>query len=313
MIKQKIAACLATIGISFGILGTTTITSHAASLSIPDISEWQGKITNLQAQNLKNQVSFVINRRQYGSSYVDKYATNNTALYVKYGIPFGEYDYAMFTSAAGAKTEALNFYNRSNKNAKFYVLDFEQNNAGGASKAAVNAWYNEMRSLTNKKLVFYSYQSFATTYAGSIRNKFDAQWIANYSARPTITTDLWQYTNKHYLAALGKYLDDSKVMTTSHPVSWWTGDSSTATALQASSIVKTPKYYHALNSSEQITVSRKVYLYDSKTFSKANRTKTLSAGQNLKVKSVTKRPTGSYYFTTTDGQYVTANRSYVNE
>ncbi|EEI20033.1 lysin [Lentilactobacillus hilgardii] len=312
MIKRKIAYCLATLGVSIGIIGAATTNSKAASSAIPDVSEWQGKMTSLQAQNLKSQVSFVINRRQYGSSYVDKYATNNTALYVKYGIPFGEYDYAMFTSPASAKTEAKNFYNRSNKSAKFYVLDYEQNNVtSGSSKAAVLAWYNEMRSLTNKKLVFYSYQSFATQYAGSARNNFDAQWIANYSAKPTITTDLWQYTNKYYLAALGKYVDNSKVVT--HPASWWTGNSIASTALADTSVVTTPKYYHALNAAKQVTVNKKIYLYDSRTFSKANRVKTLSAGDSVSIQSVTKRSTGSYYFTTTTGQYITANRSYVNE
>ena len=314
MIKRQIAYFLATVGVSVGIIASSAASTHAATLSIPDVSEWQGKITNLQAQNLKNQVSFVINRRQYGSSYVDKYATNNTALYVKYGIPFGEYDYAMFTSPASAKTEAKNFYNRSNKNARFYVLDYEQNNVtSGSSKSAVSAWYNEMRSLTNKKLVFYSYQSFATQYAGSARNSFDAQWIANYSAKPSIHTDLSQYTNKHYLAALGKYLDDSKVMTSTHPVSWWTGNSDTATALQDAAITSTPKYYHALNTTKQLSTLKKVYLYNSKTFDKANRVKAVSAGSNISIQSVGKRASGSYYFTTTTGQYVTANRSYVSE
>ncbi|GAF36067.1 GH25 family lysozyme [Lentilactobacillus farraginis] len=310
MIKQKIAYCLATLGVSLGIFGAAATNTHAAA-AIPDVSEWQGKMTSLQAQNLKNQVSFIINRRQYGSGYVDKYATNNTALYVKYGIPFGEYDYAMFTSSASARTEAKNFYNRSNKNAKFYVLDYEQNNVtSGSSKSAVKAWYNEMRSLTNKKLIFYSYQSFATQYAGSARNNFDAQWIANYSAKPTITTDLWQYTNKYYLAALGKYVDNSKVVT--HPASWWTGTSTASTAL-ADTSSSTTKYYHALNAAKSVTVNKKIYLYDSATFSKANRVKALSAGDSVSIQSVTKRASGSYYFTTTTGQYITANRSYVSE
>lgn len=313
MIKRKIAYCLATLGVSLGIFGATTTKTQAAT-AIPDVSEWQGKLSNLQAQNLKNQVSFIINRRQYGSSYVDKYATNNTALYVKYGIPFGEYDYAMFTSPSSARTEAKNFYNRSNKNAKFYVLDYEQNNVkSGSSKSAVLAWYNEMRSLTKKKLVFYSYQSFATQYVGSARKNFDAQWIANYSAKPTITTDLWQYTNKHYLAALGKYVDNSKVVT--HPVSWWTGTSTASTALADTAVASasTPKYYHALNTAKRVTTKKKIYLYDSKTFSKANRVKALSAGSTVSVQSVTKRSSGSYYFTTTSGQYITANRNYVSE
>ncbi|MSE22636.1 lysin, partial [Lactobacillus parabuchneri] len=88
---------------------------------LADISEWQGKLTSTQVSNLKGQVSFIINRRQYGANYQDKYATNNTNLYDQYGIPFGEYDYATFTSAASARNEANVFYQHSNKDAKFYV------------------------------------------------------------------------------------------------------------------------------------------------------------------------------------------------
>ncbi|MFC6260532.1 GH25 family lysozyme [Levilactobacillus fujinensis] len=212
-------------GIAWG--GQTV--ANASTLAIPDISEWQGKLTASQVANLKSQVSFVINRRQYGSSYQDLYAANNTALYVKYGIPFGEYDYARFTSATSAKQEAKDFYNRSNKSAQFYVLDFEENDVtSGTTNAAVKAWYDEMSALTNKKLVFYSYQSFATSYANTARQSFDAQWIANYSYTPTIAHALWQYTDHNYLSALGEYTDNSKAVTSVQPVSWWTDGVTTA-------------------------------------------------------------------------------------
>ncbi|MFC6290467.1 GH25 family lysozyme [Levilactobacillus angrenensis] len=226
-LAQTLIAAGALVGIAWG--GQSV--AHASTLAIPDISEWQGKLTSSQVANLKSQVSFVINRRQYGSSYKDLYATNNTALYVKYGIPFGEYDYARFTSAASAKQEAKDFYNRSNKNAQFYVLDFEENDVtSGTTNAAVKAWYDEMSALTNKKLIFYSYQSFATSYANTARQNFDAQWIANYSSTPTIAHALWQYTDHNYLSALGEYTDNSKAVTSVHPVSWWTDATTTALA-----------------------------------------------------------------------------------
>lgn len=226
-LTQAAVAASALVGIAWS--GQTV--ASASTLAIPDISEWQGKLTSTQVSNLKKQVSFVINRRQYGSSYVDKYAANNTALYVKHGIPFGEYDYATFTSAASARAEAKNFYNRSNKNAKFYALDFEENDVtSGTTNAAVKAWYDEMSSLTGKKLIFYSYQSFATTYANSARAKFDAQWIANYSYTPTISFALWQYTDSNYLSSLGEATDNNRVATAVHPVSWWTDGMATALA-----------------------------------------------------------------------------------
>ena len=228
-ILRRLTQAFALIGAVTGLAWGSQTVAHASTLAIPDISEWQGKLSASQVSNLKSQVSFVINRRQYGSSYQDLYATNNTALYVKYGIPFGEYDYARFTSAASAKQEAKDFYNRSNKNAAFYVLDFEENDVtSGTTNAAVQAWYNEMSALTNKKLVFYSYQSFATSYANTARQKFDAQWIANYSYAPTISYALWQYTDHNYLSALGEYTDNSKAVTSVHPISWWTDGITTA-------------------------------------------------------------------------------------
>lgn len=189
--QKKWRLILLLVGCFLGGIGV--VQAHAA---VPDISEWQGQLTSTEVQSLKSQADFVINRVQYGSSYEDLYHTSNESLYVKYGVPFGSYDYATFTSTATAKAEADKFYQRANKNTKFYVSDFETTSMSStAANAAVKAWYTEMRSLTSKKLIFYSYQSFATTYANTARQSFDAQWIANYSSKPTISFSLWQYSS----------------------------------------------------------------------------------------------------------------------
>ncbi|GHP14581.1 hypothetical protein YK48G_20060 [Lentilactobacillus fungorum] len=289
-----------TVILSFTLFGQ--LKASASSTIIPDISEWQGKLTDSQVSQLKGQVPFIINRRQYGANYVDKYATSNTNLYVKYGIPFGEYDYATFTSAASAKNEAKLFYQRSNKNAKFYVLDYEENDVtSGSTNSAVKAWYNEMRSLTSKKLVFYSYQSFATTYANSARKSFDAQWIANYSSKPTIQTDLWQYTNKKYIPALKESVDASTILNSSKPITWWVGGTQ-------STAVKATYFSSAVTS---VTTTKKIYLYDSTSFKKANRVTEVEPGTTIQVSDLKQRSTGSYYFVTADGKYLTANKNYV--
>ncbi|WP_372791262.1 GH25 family lysozyme [Lentilactobacillus sp. SPB1-3] len=305
--KRTFTAWLAFLGaLIFTLSITAQISSKADTTIIPDISEWQGKLTSTKVANLKNQVSFIINRRQYGANYQDKYATNNTNLYVKYGIPFGEYDYSTFTSAASAKTEAKTFYANSNKNAKFYVLDFEENDVhSGTTNNAVKAWYNQMRSLTDKKLIFYSYQSFATTYANSARQKFDAQWIANYSARPTITTDLWQYSNKKYVPALKESIDASTILNSDKPISWWVGDTELHTALNDSA------YYQT--SIPKVTATKTIYLYNSTTFNTNNREKKVPAGTQITISGIHQRSTGSYYFSTSDGHYITANKAYITE
>lgn len=278
-LTQVVVAASALIGIAWG--GQTV--ANASTLAIPDISEWQGKLTASQVSNLKSQVSFVINRRQYGSSYQDLYATNNTALYVKYGIPFGEYDYARFTSAASAKQEAKDFYNRSNKNASFYALDFEENDVtSGTTNAAVKAWYDEMRSLTGKNLIFYSYQSFATTYANTARTSFDAQWIANYSYAPTISYALWQYTDNNYLAALNEYTDNSKAVTSVHPISWWTDSVSTALASvnYAYSSYKAGQHIYLHNNASKYADGTKIATSDRQKFYKTSKVKSLTQSRS---------------------------------
>ncbi|WP_457951337.1 GH25 family lysozyme [Lactiplantibacillus pentosus] len=201
------------------------LTAKAQGQAVVDISEWQGRLTPSQVQAMKGQVLFVINRRQYGIGYVDRDAVNNTALYVRYGIPFGEYDFSQFTDAASARREAQAFYARSNKAARFYALDFEVDTVrSGSTNAAVAAWYHEMRSLTKKKLIFYSYASFALTYANQARQHFDAQWIGAITRNPPIIpAALWQYTDRYHLAGLAAPVDNSRVMTGVHPVSWWLG------------------------------------------------------------------------------------------
>lgn len=199
--------------------------ARASSTIIPDISEWQGKLTSHQVKKLKKQVAFIINRRQYGTYREDKFVDNNTKLYQKFGIPFGEYDFATFRNASEAKLEAKTFYHRSNKHAKFYVLDYEQSSGQrGNTDAMVKAWYQTMRKLTPKKLIFYSYQSFALKHASKARKNFDGQWIANYSKQPSIKTDLWQYTDKKHVPALKQSIDASKIMSLKKDISWWTGE-----------------------------------------------------------------------------------------
>nr|WP_252892873.1 DUF5776 domain-containing protein [Lentilactobacillus otakiensis] len=56
---------------------------------------------------------------------------------------------------------------------------------------------------------------------------------------------------------------------------------------------------------------KKIYLYDSTSFKKANRVVKVQAGTKVNVTAIHKRSTGSYYFETADGRYLTANKNYV--
>lgn len=67
--------------------------AQAASLNsqVPDLSEWQGKLTATQVKNLAKVEPFIILRVQYGSDYKDKYFAHNAALCAQYGLKYGVY------------------------------------------------------------------------------------------------------------------------------------------------------------------------------------------------------------------------------
>jgi LysM repeat protein/GH25 family lysozyme M1 (1,4-beta-N-acetylmuramidase) len=201
--------------------------ASADTLPVYDMSEWQGQKTEQQFKNVKSEVSGLIIRQQYGSNYIDKYASYNTSMADKVDVPYGQYAYARFVSADDARQEAKDFYNRSDKNTKFYVLDFEENTVKyGTTQEAVQAWLDEMKSLTNKHVVFYSYRNFADFYVGqSLINKFDGYWLAAYQgAWPNPRNyDMWQNKDNQSSVAFATSLDSSLVDTNRKSISWWFG------------------------------------------------------------------------------------------
>lgn len=218
---------LTEVGAAAAALFLCTQLASADTLPVYDMSEWQGQKTEQQFKNVKSEVSGLIIRQQYGSNYIDKYASYNTSMADKVSVPYGQYAYARFISADDARQEAKDFYNRSDKNTKFYVLDFEENTVKyGTTQAAVQAWLDEMKSLTNKHVVFYSYRGFANQYVGqTLINKFDAYWLAAYQgAWPNPRNyDMWQNKDNQSSVAFATSLDSSLVDTNRKSVSWWFG------------------------------------------------------------------------------------------
>lgn len=189
-----------------------TAASAAVGTSIPDLSEWQGALSATEVQNLKKTVPFVILRVQYGSDYKDKDFANNAALCEKYGLKYGVYSFSQYSSPSDAKTEAADLYSRA-PSASFYVNDYEdQTVSSGTTNNATASWYSELRSKApHKRILFYSYQSFATEYAATSMKDYDGYWLAAYqSTEPSMSHVLWQYTDAWYTSALGQNVDASK-------------------------------------------------------------------------------------------------------
>ena len=63
-----------------------------------------------------------------------------------------------------------------------FVNDYEEQTVtSGTTNSATKAWYTELNSLTTNRILFYSYSSFAQTYAATAMTSYDGFWLASYT------------------------------------------------------------------------------------------------------------------------------------
>ena len=197
---------------------------HAANAY--DLSEWQGRITNHQARHLKHEVNFVVLRAQDGSRRPDRQYQHDSKVMQRAHVPYGAYSFALYRNSKAARQEADNLYYQAPQ-AKFYVNDIEVNHAGRRLNSATKAWAREMKSLTTRPIVLYSYANFINSHLRRTVKHYNAVWVASYTNRQPLTNyhyDLWQYTDAHRSRALHRKVDAS-VMVGKHPLSFWIGNS----------------------------------------------------------------------------------------
>lgn len=289
-----------------------TTTAHAAGNKIADISQYQG---NINWSKASKDLKYAIIRVQHGSKgdkgyMVDSARNTNANGAYKYGVPFGQYMFAQFTSVKDAQQEAKDFYKRSNAHTKFFVLDEEQrmSSATSSEQTYVNAWLKTMRGLTNKPLILYSGEYYATAHKLDF-SKFDGAWIAKYSTTkpsvPGVSVDLWQYTSKGSVSGISGNVDLNKVMDSSTVNSWFSG-STTSTSTNTST-----GYYQSISGVSGVKTDKTVYEYSSVNFTKSARSTKVKAGTKLAVKAIAKNSKGAYRFQLSNGKYVTANQSFV--
>lgn len=298
-------AAVAAVGI-----GLNTTTASASGSKIADVSQYQGNINwNKASKDLK----YAIIRVQHGSKgdagyMVDSKRNVNANGAYKAGVPFGQYMFAEFTSVKDAKQEAKDFYKRSNKHTKFFALDEEKRmgSAKSSEQTYVNTWLKTMRKLTNKPLIMYSGEYYATAHKLNF-SKFDGAWIAKYSSIkpsvPGVKADLWQYTSSGRVSGISGNVDLNKALRSSVVKSWFSG--STSHASKAS-------YYTTASGVTGIKTKKPVYEYSSTLFTKSARGSKVTKGSKLAVKAITKNNKGAYRFQLTNGKYVTANQAYVS-
>lgn len=194
-------------------------------MSISDLSFYQGDIDFTQA---KKDLELAILRVQYGSKVEDSKHKEYEQKCKDNNIPFGSYAYARFVTISDAKQEATDFLSRIDKEAKFLVVDVEEQTCYNPSDLipATQMFIDTCRA-AGYKIGLYTGEYFYNHFGLSKVNA-DFLWIAKYSVTPpSIAYDLWQYTDIGRVAGIDGYVDLSK--TGNKTLDWFIGTTSKPT------------------------------------------------------------------------------------
>lgn len=201
---------------------------------IIDISHHQGSI---DFSKVKDEVEFIIIRVQYGSSSIDKKYKEYIAGCKKYGIPFGLYAYARFMSKNDAIIEAKDFLSRADKEAKFLVVDVEEQTTPSKNEMlpATQAYIDTLKNAGIEKVGLYTGHHFYKPYAMD-KVKADFLWIPRYGGpKPDFACDLWQFTDSGKVNGISSNVD-TNLLNGSKDVAYFTGKKKTIAAAKPSNL-----------------------------------------------------------------------------
>lgn len=268
---------------------------------IADISKWQG---NIDWSKASKSLDLVIIRTQYGSGMEDYMHDSYEKSATKYDVPFGVYSYVLASTPASARAEARNFYNRASKNTKFYVLDVEEftnERTPYTMRAIVEAYVDELRSLSNKKVGLYV-ANHLYSKLNLKTSDFDFVWIPRYSSqKPSHAHHLWQYTDSGRVPGISGGVDLNR-LASGVSLSFFTGESVTQVSKPT-----TTTYYNT-NPGKIVT---KQSIPQFTTTALKTKKGTLKKGDIVKVKRVVKTANGTPRLQLSNGRYITANKKYV--
>ncbi|WP_277928558.1 GH25 family lysozyme [Bacillus cereus group sp. BfR-BA-01380] len=169
---------------------------------IVDISKYNDNINwDVAAPNL----DLAICRVQYGSNKVDNLYKQHVSNLETRGIPHAAYAYGCFVSVEDAIVEAKDFMARVSPNAKFLVLDVEDDtlsSCGGTNLAKASQAFIDTCKAAGWKVGFYVSHHMYGSY-GLQNVQADFLWIPRYGKKPAYPCDLWQYADN----ATGGYVE----------------------------------------------------------------------------------------------------------
>ncbi|PER42734.1 N-acetylmuramoyl-L-alanine amidase [Bacillus thuringiensis] len=206
---------------------------------IVDLSKWNNKMNWPVAAP---QIELAICRVQYGSNLVDHLYNDHVANLERYGIPHAAYAYGCFVSVADAIVEAKDFLARVNPNAKFLVLDVEDDtvksmkskgNLNDLAKAS-QAFIDTCKAAGWKVGFYVAHHMYGDYNLQSVQADFI--WLPRYGTndgspqrKPSYPCDIWQYTDNGYIDGIGKV--DINLIQGNKTLDWFTGDKQTEQAI----------------------------------------------------------------------------------
>lgn len=158
------------------------------------------------------QLDLAICRVQYGSKKSDYLYKQHVENLEAHGIPHAAYAYGCFTSVNDAIVEADDFMSRVSPNAKFLVLDVEDDtldSCGGTNLARASQAFIDRCKSKGWKVGFYVSHHMIDNGDpyGLLNVKADFTWIPRYGGpKPKFPCELWQYadnTTGGYVEGIG--------------------------------------------------------------------------------------------------------------
>lgn len=199
---------------------------------IVDLSKYNDKI-NWSVAGPK--LDLAICRVQYGSNNVDQYYKQHVAKLEEYGVPHAAYAYGCYVSVADAIVEAKDFLARVNPNARFLVLDVEDDtvksmkskgNLSDLAKAS-QAFIDTCKAAGWKVGFYVAHHMYGDYNLQSVQADFI--WLPRYGTndgrpqkKPAYPCDIWQYTDNGYIDGIGKV--DINLLQGNKSLSWFTGE-----------------------------------------------------------------------------------------
>ncbi|MED3541358.1 GH25 family lysozyme [Bacillus toyonensis] len=172
---------------------------------IVDISKWNDNINwAVAAKNL----DLAICRVQYGSLKRDKLYNQHVQKLEAYGVPHAAYAYGCYVSVNDAIVEAKDFMARVSPNARFLVLDVEDDtlaSCGPTKLASASQAFIDTCKAAGWKVGLYVSHHMYEKY-GLSNLKADFLWVPRYGNKPKYSCDLWQYADNStggYVAGIG--------------------------------------------------------------------------------------------------------------